>query len=336
MGTKKSVGDNLGIYLLLGALVLVVLFYYPGVLLSPDCDEGQILIDGVCVDEYVSSDAFLYDSDGNLLVDIPAEFNEFTSPSDPEAFDFGLDSEDIDPNSLNFPAEYDNQEDLIAECLAGNTDMDASTSCGGIAPIEIIRSCTPSPAVPVVKTYTKEISLNVFNAATDAMKRSTLAAGITALRQQARTDRQNTINTLGCKGDPADTTCSIVDGTVGYGVSIQTSTPVAKSCPNPGEWREGNAKYFSNTFSSNIVDDASCENDLGVQGTNWGLALPFTCPSDCDPHIDYSMAITHLPNAGCTGDATIWAYCGVSGGTTSGKVKIILTGSFSNQCLRTA
>lgn len=331
----KNAWKTWSLYLLAG-LVLIVLFYQPGVLLSPDCAEGQILDDdGVCVDEWVSGDAFLYDQDGNLVMDIPAEFDEFTNPADPGAFNFGLDSEDIDPDSLNFPVEWDpNQQEFYNDCIAGDVP-DMEGRCGDIAPIELARICSPSPEVPVFKTYTKEISLNVFNAVPDARKRATLAAGVTDLRRQARDDRQRTIDTLGCKGDPADTTCSLVDGTVGYGVSIQTSTPVPKSCSDPGEWREGNAKYFSNTFSSNTIDDASCENDLGILGTNWGLALPFTCPSDCDPHIDYSMSITHLPGAGCTGDASIWAYCGVSGGTTSGKVKIILTASFSNQCLRT-
>lgn len=38
MAVKKSVGDNLGLYLLLGALVLVVLFYQPGILLAPEDD----------------------------------------------------------------------------------------------------------------------------------------------------------------------------------------------------------------------------------------------------------------------------------------------------------
>ncbi len=38
MAVKKRVSDNLGLYLLLGALVLVVLFYQPGILLAPEDD----------------------------------------------------------------------------------------------------------------------------------------------------------------------------------------------------------------------------------------------------------------------------------------------------------
>ncbi|MEK6911037.1 MAG: hypothetical protein AABW82_04655 [Nanoarchaeota archaeon] len=337
MAVKKRVGDNLGLYLLLGALVLVVLFYQPGALLSPDCAEGQVLNDaGVCEDEWMSGDAFLYDEDGNLVIDIPEEFESFTDPRDPDAFNFGSESKDFD--FPEFPVEWDYQEDFYNACVAGDVP-DMEERCGDIAPIEIIPQCNPSPAVPVAKIYSKEITLNGGNAFPDSRKRATIAAAVADLQGEANRDRTNMITDFDCEGSPAesDITCEVFDGRINYRVGLETSTPQSNTCTNPGPSTASNPMHYETTFSSSIADDGACQVALEGLGNNWvetGPPSTFSCPSGCDPAGSYALDVTQNAD-GCTGYATNDVYCGPRGGRFSGKVKIDLFAFFTHDCRRT-
>ena len=357
---KKIFSDNLSLYLLFAVvtvILIVFLFYRPGILLSPeDCEEGEefnqdtelceVIEDGVWVD----GSEYLFDENGeSFLDDIENSFSSLVNPDDPntdlveEAFIFDISQEDYDNANANLPADLlfrmDYQDEFVQDCIAGETNMDPN-ECGNIAPIVITPSCKPDKDS---ETVTKRKTV-ILDTSTDAAQdKTTLLNEAGALRREAVNDQTRIANGMNCVPETEDTTCTKI-GKASYSLSVKPLKKIPGACKKPRPNSQDSPKVeLNNGLSARGNTQSACINNLGDSSRTWSepIIQAYNCESSfsCKIYTEFDLTDVSYDSSAmsCTGKGILKLWCGdrpqIDGIIDKqASVDIVLVGTFNLKC----